>query len=108
MKKLVLSMVIAMSAINVMAQTEKEEGYLFADESRIVDMDKSEHVKVVTANQDIANQLISWYKPCMCISYRVTVKKDRNGKYYEYSITLPAEKKAEIIHSYADVPKRKS
>lgn len=106
MKKLLLAIGICFS-FQSEAQTA-DGGVLIADETRMYDKgDFPGHIKIVTSNQDIANQLVFSYYLCKCISYSFHFVDSRTGAYPEWTIILPSVYKEAIVGSYDDnVPKK--
>lgn len=66
-----------------------------ADETTLTE--RGNQIKIITTNKHIATHLIAHYDLCQCIKYTYKWSKDRNGKYAEWTIYLPADKKQEII-----------
>lgn len=53
-------------------------------------------VKIVSSNYFIPDSIVARFDPVI-VRYSVYYKKDRAGRYKEYSITLPIERKDEVI-----------
>ena len=109
MKRLIIAIGTMLLSLNVGAQDiTVDEGVLIADDTRMYDKGRFPgHIKIVTCNQDIANQLIYWYFPCECISYSCRFVEHRLGSYPEWTIIIPSVYKEQIVGAYDyNVPKK--
>lgn len=87
MKPLFLSLFL-LATIAVRSQT------LIADETTL--QESKTTVKIVSSNYFIPDSLVVKFEPVI-VRYSVYFKKDRAGRYKEYSITLPIERKDEVV-----------
>lgn len=67
---------------------------LIADETTL--QESKTTVKIVSSNYFMPDSILVRFEPVI-IRYSVYYKKDRAGRYKEYSITLPIERKEEVI-----------
>jgi len=67
---------------------------LIADETTL--QESKATVKIVSSNYFMPDSILVRFEPVI-IRYSVYYKKDRGGRYKEYSITLPIERKEEVI-----------
>lgn len=67
---------------------------LIADETTLQESKTS--VKIVSSNYFMPDSVLVRFEPVL-IRYSVSFKKDRAGRYREYSITLPIERKDEVV-----------
>lgn len=67
---------------------------LIADETTLEESKTS--VKIVSSNYFMPDSVLVRFEPVL-IRYSVAFKKDRAGRYREYSITLPIERKDEVV-----------
>lgn len=75
-------------------------GFTALSQELIADETTLEHgkttVKIVSSNYFIPDSLLVKFEPVI-VRYSVYFKKDRAGRYKEYSITMPVERKEEVI-----------
>lgn len=88
MKKLTIILTFLLIGFTALSQE------LIADETTLEQGKTS--VKIVSSNYFIPDSILVKFDPVI-VRYSVYYKKDRAGRYKEYSITLPIERKEEVI-----------
>ena len=88
MKKLLIFALSLILSIGAYSQQKK----LVVDETYAIE-NKSGSIRIITSNDTIAGKLnaFNWS------SKSYTKKKDRNGWYYEYSFSFPAEERNKVV-----------
>ncbi len=99
MKKILLIAMLLLSISSFAQDMTKEFPYKLADETEMYEMRKGE-LRIVTANEKVFKKIMLLYGPCKCLSYTFRYRKDRYGYYEQWTISLPREKKEELILSF--------
>ncbi len=96
MKKL-LSILAFITIISISAQATTTKDTLIADETTYSTLKTS--VKIVSSNLKIIELILSQYDDKI-LSYTVSYKKDRMGRYRQYSIYLHIEAGKDILSQF--------